>query len=183
MNKKIIIFIIFILISAKPIELPFSIEIDNEKIQRSNGKYGVWRDNSFEENEILENRKIKFEKDKFLFPLTVKKINDDFCGKRYHLGVDYYGKENDIVVSSFNGYVTEAGYKHSVGKYIIIKNEEKQIYFLYGHLSKIYVTQNEDVEIGQIIGRVGNTGHSTGDHLHLEIYYQNIYMNHDLIFD
>lgn len=183
MSKTIISFIIFVLISAKPIDQPFTIEIDNEQSQRYDKKYGVWQDNYFEEKEVIENKKIKFEEDKFIFPLTIKKINDHFCGKRYHLGVDYYGKENDIVVSSFDGYVIEVGYRYSVGKYIIIKNEKKQIYFLYGHLSKIYVTQNSDVQIGQIIGRVGNTGHSTGNHLHLEIYYQNIYMNHNLIFD
>lgn len=183
MNKKIIIFIISILISAKPIEIPFTIEIDDENIQRYEGKYGIWKNNIFEENELLKNKKIIFEKNKLLFPLKTKRINDRFCGLRYHLGVDYYGKTNDIVVSSFDGYVVETGYKHSVGKYIIIKNEEKQIYFLYGHLSKVYVKENNEVKIGQIIGRVGSTGNSTGEHLHLEIYYQNIYMNHNLIFD
>lgn len=184
MNKIIFYIIIFILISAKPIELPFMIQIDDEKNQRYNDKNGIWNDNFFEESELSKKiEKVIFDKNKFLFPLKIKKINDKFGGPRYHLGVDYYGKTGDIIVSSFSGYVIESGINQSVGKYIIIKNEEKKICFLYGHLSKVYLKENDDVEIGQIIGRIGNTGNSTGEHLHLEIYYQNVYMNHDLIFD
>lgn len=184
MRMTITMLMLFFLVSAMPIERPYTIEIDTEETQRYNDKHGIWKNNSFEIKEDFFKIEIIFEEDKYLFPLLNKKINDRFGvnRQRYHFGVDYDAKIGTLVMAPQFGKIIEKGYKPSVGKYIVIKTE-KEISFLFGHLSQIYGEIDDYVEIGQAIGRTGNTGHSTGPHLHMEIFYQNIYMNHDLIFD
>jgi len=182
--KIINIIILFFFVSAVPIEKKFEIEIDNEEIQRYKGQHGVWKNNIFEKkDEISQINKIIFEEEKLLFPLKNKKINDRF-GKtksRYHLGVDYEAKHGELLVSIANGKVTEKGYRPNIGYYLVIKTEN-QISFLYAHLSKIYVEVEDEVDIGQAVGRVGISGNSTGPHLHLEINYQNVYFDHKHFF-
>ena len=188
MKKRTIVFLLFFLVSAMPIERPKTIEIDTEKLQRYNEKYGVWEDNSFIVNDMIDNEEknilIFNEQENYLFPIEEKKINSAFgiSPSRYHLGVDYEAKIGQKVVASKSGEVIETGYKSNLGNYIIIEYPN-YIKFTYAHLSKIYVQYGDYVEIGQIIGRVGISGKSTGPHLHLEITYQNVYMNHNLIFD
>jgi murein DD-endopeptidase MepM/ murein hydrolase activator NlpD len=188
MKKRTIAFLLFFLVSAMPIERPKTIEIDTENLQRYNEQYGTWENNNFILSETEEDKpknKIIFnEEEKYLFPLENKKINDRFgiSSSRYHLGVDYDAKIGQIILASKSGEVIETGYRDNLGYYITIEYSN-YIRFTYAHLSKIYVRNCDYVEIGQVIGRVGISGKSTGPHLHLEITYQNIYMNHNLIFD
>lgn len=184
MRITITMLMLFFLMSAMPIERPYMIEIDTEETQRHNDKHGIWKNNNFEIKEQTKNLRIIYDEDAYLFPLKTKKINDRFGinRQRYHFGVDYDAKIGTLVLAPQFGKIIERGYKQSVGKYIIIKTE-KEVSFLFGHLSQIYGEVDEYVEIGQAIGRTGNTGHSTGPHLHMEIFYQNIYMNHDQFFN
>lgn len=57
-----------------------------------------------------------------------------------------------------------------IGKHLKIENNGVET--LYAHCSKILVKENDSVEIGQEIAKVGSTGNSTGPHLHFEIRYE-----------
>jgi len=187
MNKIIIVLVLFLFVSAKPIEIPKTIEIDTERSQRYNEQRGLWINKEFIRDQDIKKediKKIVFNENDFLFPLENKKINSKFgiSPSRYHLGTDYEAKIGDMILASKSGEVIEIGYKDNIGKYIII---EYSIYvrFTYAHLSEVYVRYGDFVEIGQLIGRVGISGRSTGPHLHLEASYQNVYMNPDLFFE
>ncbi len=85
-----------------------------------------------------------------------------------HPGIDFRGKIGDPVKTTANGIVEFAGSRGGYGNCIIIKHNEN-LKTLYGHLSKILVSENQDVKIGDLIGKIGSTGRSTGPHLHYEI--------------
>lgn len=87
---------------------------------------------------------------------------------RKHEGLDIPLHTGDSVVSTFDGIVrfakcTSSGY----GNCIVIRHLNG-LETLYGHLSKIEVSENQFVKSGQLIGRGGSTGRSTGPHLHFE---------------
>lgn len=93
-----------------------------------------------------------------------------FTGKKqFHTGIDIGGNPiGTRVKATASGVVIHSGWAGQFGKMIIIKH--KNGYFsVYGHLSKILVKKNKYIKRGEIIGKVGSTGLSTGPHLHFEI--------------
>ena len=86
-----------------------------------------------------------------------------------HKGLDIAGPAGSPVKSMAMGTVEFAGVRGGFGNCIMIKHANG-FETLYGHLSKILVRVGENVEIGQIIGKIGSTGRSTGPHLHYEIH-------------
>lgn len=90
---------------------------------------------------------------------------------RYHNGIDIATPSslgNVPVYSVCNGTVVFVGYDEGgFGNYLIIKDNETEIGFLYAHLHEIYVLEGWQVEIGEEIALEGTTGSSTGIHLHL----------------
>lgn len=95
--------------------------------------------------------------------------HDPFTGEAgYHPGIDIAAPIGSPVKAAKEGRVEFTGWYGGYGKCIIIKH---QLGFetVYGHLSSIKVKKDDWVKIGQFIGRVGNTGYSTGAHLHFEI--------------
>ncbi|MDO5665450.1 MAG: M23 family metallopeptidase [Bacteroidia bacterium] len=89
-------------------------------------------------------------------------------GTEYHSGIDIKGKKGTPIKTTANGIVQFAGWYGGYGKCVIIKHENN-LKTLYGHLSKITVAEGEKIECGQIIGKLGSTGRSSGPHLHYEI--------------
>lgn len=93
-------------------------------------------------------------------------------GRRIHEGVDLFAEIDTAVLASRSGRVVAAKQNNGMGKYVIIQHLYN-IATIYGHLSKIYVTKNEFIRQGQIIGRVGKTGNANyrdiKPHLHFEI--------------
>ena len=89
-----------------------------------------------------------------------------------HNGIDFVGSYRSPIVASAPGKVTRAGRNGAYGKYIEI-DHGNGITTRYGHLSKIKVSKNTIVKRGTVIGLQGNTGRSTGAHLHYEIRYNN----------
>lgn len=101
--------------------------------------------------------------------------NDPFTGVwRMHYGIDISNRIGTTVKASMEGRVGLVGLNHKgYGRYIII-NHQGGFQSLYAHLNKALVTKGEWVRQGQKIGEMGNTGRSTGPHLHFGIYrYQN----------
>lgn len=95
---------------------------------------------------------------------------DPFTGiPRMHYGIDLANYMGTPVKASFEGRVVALGVNQSYGKYIIIKHSGG-FQTLYGHLSNWIVSKGEYVNQGEKIGEMGNTGRSTGPHLHFGIY-------------
>jgi murein DD-endopeptidase MepM/ murein hydrolase activator NlpD len=95
---------------------------------------------------------------------------DPFTGiPRMHYGIDLANYVGTAVKASYEGTVVALGVNQSYGKYVIIKHAGG-FQTLYGHLSKWIVSKGEYVGQGEKIGEMGNTGRSTGPHLHFGIY-------------
>lgn len=98
---------------------------------------------------------------------------DPFTKKRaYHAGLDIANRTGTRVTAAQYGKVIFAGYRGNYGKTIIIMhpNGYKTI---YAHLSKITIKRGQAVKQREIIGSIGNTGRSTGPHLHFEVHQNN----------
>jgi len=92
----------------------------------------------------------------------------DVTRAEYHPGIDFGGAIGDKVKCTANGRVIFAGWYGGYGNCIRIAHGNS-FETLYGHLSKINVTVGQKVSVGDVIGAVGSTGHSTGAHLHYEV--------------
>ncbi|HBB43010.1 MAG TPA: peptidase M23 [Treponema sp.] len=87
-----------------------------------------------------------------------------------HRGIDFSTyRSGDSVVATANGQVVTVGFDDSFGNYIIIKHKHG-IYTRYAHLNTVRVQKGDQVSQRQTIGTIGNTGISTGPHLHYEIH-------------
>jgi murein DD-endopeptidase MepM/ murein hydrolase activator NlpD len=86
----------------------------------------------------------------------------------YHPGIDFKGQTGDPVKTTADGRVAFTGWKGGYGNCIIIQHKN-DFQTLYGHLSHINVNDGQEVKTGDVIGKVGSTGHSTGAHLHYEV--------------
>ncbi len=94
---------------------------------------------------------------------------DPFTKKRaFHEGLDFKGPRGTNILASGHGIVTEATNKNGYGKMVAIAHEHG-MKSLYAHLDKILVKKGQKVRLGDPIGTLGNTGRSTGPHLHYEI--------------
>lgn len=87
----------------------------------------------------------------------------------FHPGIDFDGTTGEAIYSIMNGEVEAISRSlFAYGKAVFIKHEEG-LSSLYAHLSKIEVSENEEVTTNTKIGEMGATGHTFGDHLHLEV--------------
>ena len=98
---------------------------------------------------------------------------DPFTGKRsFHRGIDIANRVGAPVYAAQEGRIIYTGPRFGYGKVVII---EHQFGYktLYGHLDNIHVARGQRVRSGQVIGTVGNSGRSTGPHVHFEIWLKN----------
>lgn len=86
----------------------------------------------------------------------------------FHPGIDFRGKRGDAAKCTANGKVVFAGWYGGYGKCVRVAHANN-FETLYGHLSRITVKVGQEVSVGQKVGEVGSTGHSTGTHLHYEV--------------
>jgi murein DD-endopeptidase MepM/ murein hydrolase activator NlpD len=93
---------------------------------------------------------------------------DPFLGRpAMHTGLDLHGETGDAVRATADGTVTAAGWSGGYGRVVDV-DHGNGLSSRYGHLSSIDVRVGQSVKTGQIIGKVGSTGRSTGPHLHYE---------------
>lgn len=113
----------------------------------------------------------------FRFPLPKGVISsgfgmraDPFNGRaiKFHPGIDIAAPLGTEVYAARSGRVAQAGWSDVYGNYVLIVHDNEWE-TLYGHLSKILVTVGQKLVTGDIVGKVGSTGISTGPHLHFEI--------------
>jgi murein DD-endopeptidase MepM/ murein hydrolase activator NlpD len=89
-----------------------------------------------------------------------------FRGK--HTGVDLAAGEGTRIAAAAAGTVLQTGEGESIGKFVILSHEDSYT-TLYGHCSQVLATTGKTVKKGQVIAMVGQTGRTTGPHLHFEI--------------
>jgi murein DD-endopeptidase MepM/ murein hydrolase activator NlpD len=90
---------------------------------------------------------------------------------RLHKGIDIGLRQGDPVVSAFDGMVRVARYHGGYGNVVVVRHYNG-LETLYAHLYKIKVKPGQVVNAGQLIGLGGNTGRSTGSHLHFEVRFK-----------
>ncbi len=114
-----------------------------------------------------------------IFPLyksELQKIGSGFGMRRHpilrrikmHKGVDLVAKRGAKIMAAGKGEVIKAGYSMGYGKCVKINHGYGYV-SVYAHMSKIKVKKGQKVKHGDLIGLVGNTGRSTGPHLHYEV--------------
>lgn len=96
--------------------------------------------------------------------------------KAFHEGVDFQAKTGDKVFATGKGRVVSSGYSPDYGENVIISHG-RGYETMYAHLSKRAVQVGDSIAPGDVVGLVGNTGRSTGSHLHYEIRYRGAPIN------
>ncbi|PWU43734.1 peptidase M23 [Micromonospora globispora] len=111
------------------------------------------------------------EQDVWLLPLQGYDFNSPY-GMRWgklHTGIDLVAPEGTPFVAIHDGTVTKAGWFGGYGYAVIVQHPDGSE-AIYGHSSEVSVREGQQVKAGDQLGLVGNTGHSYGSHLHLEIH-------------
>lgn len=111
----------------------------------------------------------------FLWPTSGSITQKYWSG---HAAIDIGSWTGAPVKASDGGYVVEAGrgWSSGYGNHVVV-DHGNGFRTLYAHLNSIFVSPGESVSKGQQIGTVGNTGNSTGPHLHFEVLYQGVRRN------
>jgi murein DD-endopeptidase MepM/ murein hydrolase activator NlpD len=118
-------------------------------------------------------------------PLDVNIINSGFGMRKYrwHYGTDLDLNIGDQVKSVFDGIVRIVQYDgHGYGRYIVIRHRNG-LETLYGHLSATGVAVGQLVKAGEVIGKGGSSGRSTGPHLHFEVRYEGNAFDPEYVFN
>lgn len=102
---------------------------------------------------------------------------------RMHKGVDLKLRVGDTVRCAFDGKIRITKYEGKGYGYYVVIRHDNGLETVYGHLSKFLVKPNQLVKAGQPIALGGNTGHSTGPHLHFETRFMGLAINPEAIFD
>ncbi|MDE6221308.1 MAG: peptidoglycan DD-metalloendopeptidase family protein [Lachnospiraceae bacterium] len=112
------------------------------------------------------------------------RISDDYGNRihptlkvqQFHNGVDMAAPGGSPILAAYDGTVVAAAYSSTMGNYIMIDHGDN-LYTIYMHASKLYVSQGAEVVKGQKIAAVGTTGRSTGNHLHFSVRLNGSYVN------
>ena len=123
----------------------------------------------------------------FCMPTENTKVNDIFGyrprRRRMHYGLDIKVERGDTIRAAFDGKVRYCSYqRRGYGHYVVVRHPNG-LETLYAHLTKRLVGENEVVKAGDPIGLGGNTGRSTGPHLHFETRLLGKAVNPALFFD
>jgi murein DD-endopeptidase MepM/ murein hydrolase activator NlpD len=121
----------------------------------------------------------------FCMPTPSRVITSNFGARwgRMHKGLDIKVYTGDTIRAAFTGKVRIVRYDaNGYGKYVVIRHDNG-LETIYGHLSKQLVAENQNVRAGDVIGLGGNTGRSTGSHLHFETRLCGVALNPALFFD
>ena len=123
----------------------------------------------------------------FCMPTTSRVVTSNYGARwrRQHKGLDIKVYIGDTIRAAFSGkvrIVKNEGARRGYGKYIVIRHTNG-LETIYGHLSKWLVEENQEVRAGDPIALGGNTGRSTGSHLHFETRLCGVALNPALMFD
>lgn len=113
----------------------------------------------------------------FIWPSVSNKVTSSYGGRIHpitgiatnHAGIDIGASYGSSVYAAASGVVVQAGWNGGYGNYILV-NHGNGYMTAYAHMSQLKVSSGDTVVQGQVIGLVGSTGTSTGNHLHFEVY-------------
>ena len=108
----------------------------------------------------------------FVWPVPQYKYVSRWMGNG-HNGADICAAYGVPIIASDSGVVVTATYHWSYGNYVVIDHGNGWR-TLYGHMSSIAVSAGQGVARGQVIGYIGSTGNSTGNHCHFEMYQNGV---------
>tara|TARA_B100001971_G_C18268046_1_gene596669 strand:- start:107393 stop:107950 length:558 start_codon:yes stop_codon:yes gene_type:complete len=115
----------------------------------------------------------------FIWPVpSSKKISSHFGkrGSRRHEGIDIPARHGSNILAARGGKVTFSGRMRGYGNIVVVKHDGGY-HTVYAHNSKNYAKKGQRVSTGEVIALVGNTGRSTGSHLHFEVRKNNVNQN------
>jgi murein DD-endopeptidase MepM/ murein hydrolase activator NlpD len=142
--------------------------------------------NPFRSKEIIYPDSFYIDCRSFVLPIdTTIKVTSVFGirNRRMHNGIDLKVQKGDTIRAAFSGKVRIKGFeRRGFGNYLVLRHPNG-LETLYGHLSGFIVSENEIVKAGQPIGLGGNTGRSTGTHLHFETRFLGQALNPGHIID
>lgn len=121
----------------------------------------------------------------FHMPTDNKVVTSNFGARwgRQHKGIDVKVYIGDTIRAAFDGKIRIVRYEaKGYGKYVVIRHHNG-LETIYGHMSAWLVKENQDVKAGDPIGLGGNTGRSTGSHLHFETRLCGVALNPAIMFD
>lgn len=111
----------------------------------------------------------------YIFPVDDPVITSPYGGRlwddgsyEFHRGLDFGNPSGTSIKAISSGKVVRAEFHYSWGNHVVIQHGDGKV-SLYAHQSKMLVNVGDIVKTGQVIGKIGSTGNSTGPHLHLEV--------------
>ncbi len=110
----------------------------------------------------------------FAWPVDGGWISDPFGSDRNHKGFDIAAPGGTDIYAAADGVVIAAGWNPGGYGYFVQIDHLDGYQTVYAHMSTVYATVDQQVTRGQLIGAVGTTGNSTGNHCHFEVRYMNI---------
>ena len=153
--------------------------VENNEVEEQINKESIV--SSINEMELdVKNLKAAYE---FVSPLNKGSVSSNFGAREskyqnvsgYHTGIDIAAEQGTTIVAAMEGIVELVSKEGDYGNHIKIRCNN--VYTLYAHCSKIFVKEGQIVGRGQKIATVGNTGNSTGAHLHFEIRVDDRFVN------
>ena len=96
-------------------------------------------------------------------------ISKDFSLSKLHFGIDIVSDESTPIVAIANGIIIYSDFSKELGNGVII-DHQNGYYSHYYHNEENFVQKNDSISKGELIAKIGNTGISTGPHLHFEIW-------------
>jgi len=121
----------------------------------------------------VERHRITIKKGQYLWPIMGLRITSRIGtrGGKIHGGIDVAAERGSIVVGATDGTVLMAGEQGDFGQCVFVENHDGTVSW-YAHLTQTYVKVGDKIQRGQIVGTSGNSGRSTGPHLHFEVRTQ-----------
>lgn len=96
--------------------------------------------------------------------------------ERFHYGLDIGAEEGSVVTSFAAGTITAVGSSADLGEYVMVAHANGYT-SLYAHCSRVTASSGQQVALGDPIAEVGQTGQTTGSHLHFELHQDTVYLN------
>lgn len=176
---------------AAPMEMSDSLELHTALLNEgflipSDQLYPTWENSGVHYTATLPDS-LRIDLRKFVMPTTNTKITDVFGyrprRRRAHNGIDIKVQRGDTIRAAFDGKVRITAYqRRGYGHYVVIRHSNG-LETVYAHLQRKLVTEDQNVKAGDPIGLGGNSGRSTGPHLHFETVLMGKSLNPALFFD